>query len=105
MWPEPHNLKRFVCVVDDRANDQDELDEQGSEKPRDKDKELVDVTLTTKDNEPKPIFMSANLSVELKQVILSLIWEFKDVVAWNYAELSGLDLQLVSHKLNRKEGN
>lgn len=46
--------------------------------------------------------MSSNLPAELKQGNLALLREFKDVFAWTYTEMSGLDLQLFT-KLNIKE--
>lgn len=48
--------------------------------------------------------MSASLSNELRQTLLDLLRKFKDVFAWTYVEMPGLDLQLVTHKLNMKEG-
>lgn len=47
--------------------------------------------------------MSISLSFELKQSLIDLFKEFKDVVAQTYAEMPGLDQQLVTHKLDIKE--
>lgn len=35
---------------------------------------------------------------------MQLLKEFKDVIAWTYAQMVGLDPQLLTHKLNIKEG-
>lgn len=64
---------------------------------------LVEVNLATKDEEPRPIFISANLLVQLKQAVLILLREFKDVFAWTYAGMPGFDSWLVTHKLDIKE--
>lgn len=40
----------------------------------------------------------------MKKQVLQLLKEFKDVFAWTYVQMRGLDPQLVSHKLNIKEG-
>lgn len=53
--------------------------------------------------ESRPIFISANLSAEMKQAILDLLWEFKDVFAWIYTQMPGPDPQLVMHNLNIRE--
>lgn len=71
-----------MCVTYDSADDQARVDEKEREKPKDQGEEVAEVNLTTKNEEPRPIFMSANLSVELKQATLILFREFKDVFAW-----------------------
>lgn len=70
--PWPHNLENFVCVADKGADDQVELDARAWE-AKDGSKELVEVNLTTKCEEHRPIFMSANLLTELKQAILTIL--------------------------------
>lgn len=37
-------------------------------------------------------------------MLLNLLKEFKEVFAWTYVEMPGLDQQVVMHKLNTKEG-
>lgn len=70
---EPYNFENFVCVTDDKADDQVELDEQEREKPKDQGEEPVKVTLASTDEEPRPIFMISNLLAELKQAVLALL--------------------------------
>lgn len=50
------------------------------------------------------MFLSASLTSELKDEILALLGEFRNVFAWTYAEMPVLDSKLVIHKLNIKEG-
>lgn len=40
----------------------------------------------------------------MREQVLRLLKEFKDVFAWTYAQMPGLDPQLVSHKLKIKVG-
>lgn len=80
--PELHNLDNFVCVIDDGANDHIKIDEQERDKLKGQGDELVEVNLATKDDESQPIFISATISVELRQALLALLREFKDVFAW-----------------------
>lgn len=35
-----------------------------------------------------------------KRKLVALLEEYKDVFAWNYEEMLGLDTKLVTHKLN-----
>ena len=51
---------------------------------------------------PKPIFISENLSPSEKEDLIYLIREYKDVFAWNYKDMPGLDLQIAMHRLNIK---
>ena len=49
--------------------------------------------------EPRITYISSLLSTNLKGNIISLLKEFKDCFAWNYNEMSGLDMSLVDHCL------
>lgn len=46
--------------------------EQLQDKPKDHDEKSVEVNLVVPGEEPRPIFISANLSVEMKQALLNL---------------------------------
>ena len=41
---------------------------------------------------PKPIFISESLSPSEKEDLIHLIREYKDIFAWNYEDMPGLDL-------------
>ncbi|KAG9450555.1 hypothetical protein H6P81_010520 [Aristolochia fimbriata] len=60
--------------------------------------ELKKVDLGTKED-PRPTFLSTSLSAEEEVEYLSLLRKYRDVFAWNYTEMSGLDLQVAVHKL------
>jgi len=49
---------------------------------------------------PKPIFISESLSPSEKEDLISLVWEYIDVFAWNYEDMPGLDPHVVMHRLN-----
>jgi len=49
---------------------------------------------------PKPIFISESLSPSEKEDLISLVWEYIDVFAWNYEDMPGLDPQVAMHRLN-----
>lgn len=70
---------------------------------KDHGEKLDEVNMAARGEEPRPIFISTNLSKEMREQVIQLLKEFKDVLAWMYAQMLGLDSQLVSHKLNIKE--
>lgn len=53
--------------------------------------------------EAQPIFVSFNLLIELKKPLIDLLKEYKDIFFYTYAELLGLDSQLVRHQLIIRE--
>ena len=52
------------------------------------------------DANPKPIFISESLSPSEKEDLVHLIREYKDVFAWNYEDMLGVDPQIAMHHLN-----
>ncbi|VVA31952.1 PREDICTED: retrotransposon, partial [Prunus dulcis] len=52
----------------------------------------------------RPISISIHLTKEEKEVLVPLLKEFRDVFAWSYEEMPGLDPNLVSHTLNIELG-
>lgn len=103
MESEPYN-NEFVCVTDDWVDEQVPDCEPHREKLKDQGNELVEANFAGKKEEPRPVFLSASLNTDMKQEILAPLLEFRDVFAWTYAEMLGLNLQLVTHKLSIKGG-
>ena len=50
--------------------------------------------------EPRPISISLRLLEKEKSKLIMLLKEYKDVFAWDYREMLGLDPGLVVHTLN-----
>jgi len=50
----------------------------------------------------KPISISESLSLAQREELIALIWEYIDVFAWNYEDMSGLDPQIAMYRLNIK---
>ena len=63
-------------------------------------KELEEVDLGSGSQEPRPVSISASLTEKEKSELILLLKEFKDVFAWDYSEMPGLDPGLVAHTLN-----
>ena len=60
--------------------------------------ELKKLNLGTEED-PRPIFVSASLSSQEEKEYRDLLLEYKDVFAWTYTEMPGLDPQVAVHRL------
>jgi hypothetical protein len=60
--------------------------------------ELEEINIGT-DDDPRPIFISKHLSKESKEEYHKFLSANKDVFAWSYEEMPGLDPAVVVHKL------
>ncbi|XP_070005718.1 uncharacterized protein [Nicotiana sylvestris] len=54
--------------------------------------------------DPKATYISASLTCDEESKYIELLKEFKDVFAWSYKEMSGLDPKVVVHHLAVKRG-
>ena len=61
---------------------------------------MEDVNLGSGSQESRLISISANLTEKEKLELVQLLKEFKDVFAWDYSEMPGLDLRLIAYTLN-----
>ncbi|KAL0368109.1 UNVERIFIED_CONTAM: Retrovirus-related Pol polyprotein from transposon.6 [Sesamum calycinum] len=64
--------------------------------------ELKEVNLGNIED-PRPIYISASLTQE-EETYITFLHEFKDVFAWSYNEILGLDPKVVVHHLSVKKG-
>lgn len=53
---------------------------------------MVEINLAILGEEAQPIFISANLSSEIKQALIGLLRELKDAFKWTYVQMPRLDL-------------
>ncbi|XP_038999487.1 uncharacterized protein LOC120125050, partial [Hibiscus syriacus] len=61
--------------------------------------ELTEILNLGTDEDRKEIKIGTTLSTEGRQSLIELLQEFKDVFAWSYEDMPGLDTELVVHKL------
>ncbi|CAL8175199.1 unnamed protein product [Prunus armeniaca] len=66
--------------------------------------QLETIDLSEDPSAPRPISISVHLTSEERAALVSLLKEFRDVFAWSYEEMSGLNPSLVSHTLNIELG-
>ncbi|GAA0147863.1 hypothetical protein LIER_07460 [Lithospermum erythrorhizon] len=65
--------------------------------------ELKEINLGTTE-EPRPIYINALMTSEEERQYVDLLHEFRDVFAWTYKEMPGLDPRVVVHQLAIKNG-
>jgi hypothetical protein len=66
--------------------------------------ELEVINLSVDPNVSKPISISMSLSIEERKCLIDLLHKYKDVFAWDYDEMPGIDPGLVAHSLNVEPG-
>ncbi|KAM1600953.1 hypothetical protein ACFXTN_023331 [Malus domestica] len=100
-----------VCHITIQESKEDEIPEEDvtAAQPQLKDggqstvDDLNELNFGTKD-EQKPIFVSALLSGDEVDEYYQLLSEYKDVFAWTYKEMPGLDPVIAVHHLAVKRG-
>ena len=66
--------------------------------------ELEVINLNDNPDVSKPISISMSLCAEERKCLIDLLHEYKDVFAWDYDEMPGIDPRLVAHSLNVEPG-
>jgi ribonuclease HI len=66
--------------------------------------ELEVINLSNDANVSKPISISKSLSAKERKCLIDQLHEYKDVFAWDYHEMPGIDSGLVAHSLNVEPG-
>jgi hypothetical protein len=61
--------------------------------------ELIEINLGTEDD-PRPTFISASLSKEEQEEYKALLYRNRDIFAWSYKEMPGLDTDIAVHRLS-----
>ena len=65
--------------------------------------DLKEINLGTLDD-PQPVYVSALLTSEEEKLYVELLFEYKDVFAWSYKDMPGLDPKVAVHNLAVKRG-
>jgi hypothetical protein len=66
--------------------------------------ELEVINLSDDPDITKPVSISKSLSAIERKCLIDLLCEYKDVFAWDYHEMQGIDPGLVAHSLNVEPG-
>ena len=98
--------ENLACCVAQKSSGEDRNKEKDEKIVAEKEvqvmakEELKEVDLGSGSQGPRPISISASLTEKEKSELILLLKEFKDVFAWDYSEMLGLDPGLVAHTLN-----
>ena len=52
--------------------------------------------------EPKPAYIASNLSDKEETLLIRTLKQYKDVFAWSYKDLKGVDLEICQHTIPLK---
>ena len=64
--------------------------------------ELQDLNLGSEDD-PKMVRVSIHVQGQFREDLKALLMEYKDVFAWDYADMKGIDPNLYQHRINSKQ--
>ena len=65
--------------------------------------EAKKVDLAQLEEEPKLVYVLANLSEEEEKELIKLLKEFKDVFVWYYKDLKEVDLEVCQHTIPMRD--
>jgi len=65
--------------------------------------EIIETLNLGDENEKKDVKIGNNMSKEVRGKLCYLLKEFRDVFAWSYQDMPGLDNGIVQHKLPLKK--
>jgi hypothetical protein len=95
--------------MDEEEDDENDIEEfkklvKQSEhvwKPAREELELINVST---EHDKKELKIRMLITIELKSELVALLREYVDIFAWSYADMPGLDAEIVVHRLSLIEG-
>ena len=57
------------------------------------------INLADEGKTEKPIMIGVNFPNDMKDDLIALLKEFKEIFAWSYQDMLGLDTEIVLHKI------
>ena len=60
--------------------------------------EITTVNIGTEED-PRPVQIGSTLSLEERERLVALLKDFKDVFAWSYEDMPGIDPEIVQHRI------
>ena len=104
---EDIELRARECGQEDFENLQawikTQKDKEQEEVTRVKQNQLEEADLG-EEGEGKKVRVSAELEKQFKEQLVQLLKEYRDVFAWSYTDMEGIDPKFYEHKINMKEG-
>jgi len=91
-WEE-EDIKKFIRLV------------ENSEKSWEPVSEKLEVINLGNEQEKKELKIGTLVTTKERNILVSLLHEYTDVFAWTYADMPGLDTNIVVHKISLIEGS
>ena len=95
--PEPDEPDQ--AAIRELRQAQESLEREMTISQRVKASQLEEVDLGTMDK-PRPVKVAKELPDEEKKAMVALLTDFRDVFAWSYEDMRGLDPQLYQHQIH-----
>lgn len=57
------------------------------------------VNLADEGKNEKPVKIGVNFPKDLKHELIVLLKEFREIFAWSYQDMPGLDIEIVAHRI------
>ena len=57
------------------------------------------INLADEGKTEKPVMIRVNFPNDMKDDLIALLKEFKEIFAWSYQDILGLDIEIVVHKI------
>ena len=59
--------------------------------------------LANPSEEPRPVYIATDLTPEEEELLITTLKEYKDVFAWSYKDLKGVDPTICQHTISMKD--
>ena len=69
----------------------------------DNQEEAKKIDLAAPGEQERPVYISADLSADEEKELVELLQEYKDMFAWSYKDLKGVDPKVCQHTIPMKE--
>ena len=99
------------CSLDNIDNSDEEVEflndilealEKQDEGSKPNTEELEIINLAEKGEEPKEVKIGTRFTAEQREAFITLLREFREIFAWSYQDMPGLDTNIVVHKIPLK---
>ena len=90
--------QHLVHIIQAKKN----YEEQVSRTSRVQEDELQDLNLGSNED-PQMVKISVKAEGQFKQDLIGLLQEFKDIFAWHYTDMKGVDHRFCMHRINLKK--
>jgi hypothetical protein len=95
---EPYQISDEPAVVE-LGKAREALERELAVSQRVRPTELEELNLGTME-EPRNVLIAKELDTEFKEQLTNVLWTYKDVFAWSYEDMKGINPEFYHHKIN-----